>query len=282
MPFTVGQPVNLGSTVNTQGFDGGPSSSADGLELYFVSDRAESLGCGDIWVARRASIDQRFGAPENLGSVVNSSGCEGAPSVSSDGRALYFECFVPDSSGRCHGPDGDIYVAERSDAAGPFEAVSNLGAAVNGEHADSFPSITPNGLVLYFASNRPEGVGDSDLWRVTRNRDTDPFWRPASLGPGVNTSTYDGDPAVSPDGLWLIFASDRPGGSGGHDLWLATRPTTDEPFGNPVNLGPDINTPGVERRPALNGDATVLYFMSDRPGGAGSIDLWQAVIERTP
>src|SRR6266571_5686389 len=93
LPFAVGRPVNLGRVVNGPGFDGGPSLSADGRALYFISDRPGSRqGGGDIWVARRRSASAPFAPPQRLGAAVNSQANEGSPSISGDGLLLYFEC----------------------------------------------------------------------------------------------------------------------------------------------------------------------------------------------
>jgi Tol biopolymer transport system component len=80
----------------------------------------------------------------------------------------------------------------------------------------------------------------------------------------------------------LFFASDRPGGFGGNDLWVATRTSASDPFGTPVNLGPQVNTLGVEDRPAISSDGSTLYFMSNRPGGIGNIDVWRVSISPKP
>src|SRR5262245_53021038 len=80
-PCDVGEPENLGPDVNGVGFDGGPAIGADGLELWFVSDRPGGHGGGDIWVTRRSSTDARFGRPENAGEGVNDTANEGAPTL---------------------------------------------------------------------------------------------------------------------------------------------------------------------------------------------------------
>jgi Tol biopolymer transport system component len=150
---------------------------------------------------------------------------------------LYFECFESDPSSRCHAPDQgypDIWVSTRRQGGGVFSTITKLGRPVNGPAADSFSDISPDGSALYFASNRPGGFGDFDLWVAHRAPGGGAFGRVDNLGPLVNGSGYDGDPAISPDGLVLIFASDRPGGSGG-DLWVATRGSTDVDFGIPSN-----------------------------------------------
>ena len=76
----------------------------------------------------------------------------------------------------------------------------------------------------------------------------------------------------------LFFSFNRPGGSGGEDIWVATRATEDDNWANPVNLGPEINSSNVDSAPCLSPDGSVLYFMSLRPGGVGSLDLWQVAI----
>jgi Tol biopolymer transport system component len=262
------------------GFDGGPNLSVDGRELFFISDRPGGQGGGDIWVANRASPGQPFDKPKDLGPHVNSSGDEGAPSISSDGLTLYFECFEPGPDAHCSKPDfgdPDIWISRRSGPNRSFGRPENLGRGINGPFADSFPDISADGLTLYFSSTRPGGSGDSDLWRATRQSTSEPFGSVENLGPVVNGPTYDGDPAVSSDGLMLFFASDR-GGVGGSDLWVTIRRSVNDPFGSPMSLGPGVNSGVFEGRPALSADGSTLYFMSDRPGGYGGVDIWEASI----
>src|SRR6266516_2499767 len=108
-PAAFRSPVDLGSPVNSQDFDGGPSISADGLSLYFITDR-DVVGGGDIWVAIRSSTSEPFGPPESLGAPVNSSEDEGSPSISADGLELFFD----------RAPDGRIYVATRPSVIATF------------------------------------------------------------------------------------------------------------------------------------------------------------------
>jgi WD40-like Beta Propeller Repeat len=283
-PLVVGTPANLGAAVNGPGFDGGPAVSGDGLVLYFVSDRPGGQGGGDVWVARRPNLTSSFGGPENLGPTVNTAGNEGGPSISADGLSLYVECFESDPNARCRHPDlgaPDIWVATRASPVQAFSAITNLGQPVNSTASDGFPAIAHDSLTLYLSSDRPGGSGGPDLWRAVRPDVAKSFQTVENLGPVVNSGGYDGGAALTVDGLILIFSSDRPGGSGGTDLWVATRSSAGDPFGAPVNLGPTVNTPGVEDRPAISGDGSTLYFMSDRQGGLGAIDIWQATIKRT-
>jgi Tol biopolymer transport system component len=267
--------------VNTRGFDGGPSVSSDGRELFFVSDRPGGQGGGDLWVAPRDPATGMLGPPQNLGPQVNSAANEGSPSISTDGRTLFFECFDQKAGPRCFKPEfgsPDLWMASRAASGQPFGPARSLGGSVNTRFAESFPAISAEGLTLYFASDRPGGSGDVDLWEATRPTVTSTFGSVHDLGAAVNSASYDSEPAISADGLVLLFASTREGGFGGQDLWVATRDTTTDPFGQPINLGPRINTGGYDGRPDLSADGSTLFFMSSRLGGQGFMDLYQVAI----
>ena len=88
--FLFGEPVNLGPVINSPSRDYGACVLADGLELYFCSERPGGLGAADIWVSTRQSIDDSWDPPTNLGSTVNSPYSDSYPSLSSDGLTLYF------------------------------------------------------------------------------------------------------------------------------------------------------------------------------------------------
>ncbi len=97
---------------------------------------------------------------------------------------------------------------------------------------------------------------------------------PENLGPIVNTASLDAGPSVSKDGLSLFFSSDRLGGFGSQDIWIAQRPTVDSTWGTPQNLGSMVNTAALEQVPALSRDEHWLFFNSDRAGGCGGVDIW--------
>jgi len=100
------------------------------------------------------------------------------------------------------------------------------------------------------------------------------FGTPTNLGPTLNSSSGDGHAHTSADDLSLYFSSDRPGGFGDWDLYVATRETTHDDWGPPVNLGPTVNSPRGDWGPNLSADGLTLFFASDRPGGYGSFDIW--------
>lgn len=260
---TFGKVANLDAPLNSEDFDGGPSISPDGLELYFITDRDVTNG-GEIWVASRSSTSEAFSKLQKLGPAVNSSADEGAPSISADGRELFFD----------RSPDGHVFIATRSSASEPFAKAALLDL---GNHAccDGFPNISADSLDLYFCSSRPGGFGGDDIWVAARATRSSSFGPPVNLGSSVNTAANDCEPGISSDGLTLFLASDRKGGSGGFDIWVAMRASRSVPFGRPVNLGHIVNSGFSDERPDISADGGTLFFMSNRLGGHGSFDLWE-------
>jgi len=276
--FTFGTPTNLGPPVNTSSSDQGPSISADSLELYFTSNRPGGYGADDIWVARRPTIDDDWGTPVNLGPTVNSSADDWSTSISADGLSLYFGSTRPGGSGFY-----DLWVTTRATLDDPWREPVNLGPTVNSSAAEVGLNISADGLSLYFGSNRSGGQGMLDLWVTTRETTNDDWGPPVNLGPTVNSSASDGFPSISTDGLTLFFSdchlgTSRPGGYGGTDIWMTTRATKSDPWGETVNLGPTINSSSGEDTPSLSADGSTLYFNSNRSGGSGTWDLWQTPI----
>ena len=188
-------PVNLGPTVNSSSGDEGLSISADGLSFFFESPRPGGYGGVDIWVTRRATTDEDWGTPVNLGSTVNSAASEDEPCISHDGLELYFSDYGAPRPGGLG--DTDIWVTTRSTTNDPWVKPVNLGPTFNTSHHDGGPSISADGLTLFFASRRPGGYGNADLWVTRRKTRGDPWGTPVNLGPTVNSSIYDEVPSIS-------------------------------------------------------------------------------------
>jgi len=156
-----------------------------------------------------------------------------------------------------------------------WSAPINLGSTVNSTSMDRAPAISKDGLSLYFASNRL-GFGE-DIY-VSQRETRDDEWGPAvNLGPIINTIDNEMVPAFSRDGHLLFFASNRPGGFGGVDIWVSRREQTHDDFGwQPAeNLGAGVNSASIDAGPCYfdNDEVGVpqLYFNSNRLGGGGSI-----------
>jgi hypothetical protein len=152
------EPVNLGAPINSPGADQSPALSADGLSLYFASDRPGGFGGVDVWVAHRVTSEGPWDTPVNLGTTINSADAETGPSLSLDGHLLFF------ASNRAGGEGNfDIYVSHRADAnddLGWSEPV-NVGAGVNsstGEFGPWYSGDDADGPVLYsdlLGANQP-------------------------------------------------------------------------------------------------------------------------------
>ncbi len=155
----------------------------------------------------------------------------------------------------------------------------NLGPTINSASDDALPSLSKDGLSLYFTSNRPEGVGGFDNWVSQRGDVNAPWGPPVNLGAVVNSVADDAGPALSRDGHWLLFHSTRAGGLGGFDLMASWRQHTNDDFGwqTPVNLavlnsaGNDVGATYFEGE---EGGTAELYFGSNRQGGIGLVDIY--------
>ena len=159
-----------------------------------------------------------------------------------------------------------------------FGNPTNLGPIVNSSSLDKGPSISNDGLTLFFHSgnSRPGSFGQKDLWVATRETTDDPWSKPVNFDLNINSSYQEGNPSISADQLSLYFSSWRqPEGYGENDLWMIERPAINDPWGEPINLGPAINTSYVDIRPDISADGLTLFFSSDRPGGYGEDDLWE-------
>lgn len=269
-------PQNLGSAINTGANEQHPAISKDGLSLYFASDRPGGFGGLDIWVSERETLDDPWGPPQNLGSNINSSGNDLAPSFTRDGHTMYFHSF---GRGGCGG--ADLFLSRRHDKHDNlgWQEAENLGCVVNSASDDAGPTIFQDGATgittLYFTSKRPGGPGDFDIYASTRGEDDSEFG-PAVLIPELSGPFRDTRTSISRDGLTLFLSSDvtgRTGGIGGQDLWVSSRATITDTWSTPANLGAGVNTPAFDGAPALSFDGTTLYFFSNRAGGFGNNDL---------
>jgi Tol biopolymer transport system component len=271
--FTFGEPINLGPNINSSSCDDGLTISSDGLSIIFCSDRP-SEGSWNLYMAARDTTEDEWGPAVNLGSPVNRGGSQAYPSISTDGLELFYT--APSwQSGWTEFGGADLWVSKRPSISGDWSAPENLGSVVNTSSHDTEPSISANGLELYFCSNRPGGSDEWTIWVTTRKTKDDPWEEPVDLGLGDA-----GTPNISANGFVLFFSSSRSGGYGGSDIWMTRRQTKDDPWEEPVNLGPPVSDWGRQWAPSISHDGSTLYFTdpSRRPC-SGYFDIWQVSIE---
>ncbi|EDM38285.1 possible outer membrane protein [Pedobacter sp. BAL39] len=205
--------------------------------------------------------------PVNLGPNVNSSHRDYFPAITADGETLIFSRNINGNE--------DFFMS-RKDAKG-WAAPLPLSDQINTtQFNEGAQSITPDGQYLFFTGcNRPDGLGRCDIY--VSHKEGNSWGKPFNLGAPVNSAFWDSQPAISPDGSTLFFVSNRPGGLGGYDIWKSTL-NKEGYWADPVNLGPEINTPYDEHTPYLHADGKTLYFSSDGWPGFGNKDIFKTVL----
>jgi hypothetical protein len=211
-----------------------------------------------------------FCTPATKVANVNSGITNLGGSISTDGLSLYLASDRPGG----YGGTFDMYVAARASTQDEWGPAVNLGPTLNSAAWEHTADISPDGLSLYFASDRPGGSGQMDMWVATRPDPDSPWGKPVNLGPTLNSGAYDLSPRESADGLTLLFHSTRGGGPGGEDIWMSTRATKNDPWGKPVNVGAPVNSSANDGEAVMTLDGLTLFFSSDRDGGIGNYDLW--------
>jgi Tol biopolymer transport system component len=217
------RPRKLGPNINTTFNERGPCLSPDGHYLFFSSDRTDlpgNLGTQDLWVSYRDDVSDDGGwqVPVNLGPAVNTTDADFGAALLGDPNGKLSALLF---GRRVGGGQADIYMSPYLH--GSFRPATPV-TELNSEWDDLRPTIRPDGLQLFFSSDRP-GLANSDIWVSTRADILSPWSTPVNVGHPINTEFAERVPAVSADGGTLIFSSDRPGslGSGTTDLWVSTR-----------------------------------------------------------
>ena len=268
--WTWSAPQNLGAAVNSTWRDAGPELLDNGRVLLFFSFRPEGYGSADLWYCERDRESQEFMDAVNMGAVINSPVAELSPSLSDDGLLLLFAADRPGGYGNL-----DIWMCERKGIDDDFGNPTNLGVNVNSQAMEDSPCLSADGRWLAFFSDRLQTPGQQDLWVSTRANSQNQFDQPQKLDAAVNTEHAEIAPDSKGQSHPILYSTTRPGGYGGHDLWIAC-PSDSSQYENVMNLGAIINSSYDDTDPHLSDDGKTLFFASDRPGGIGDVDIWMA------
>lgn len=276
VPF---KPVNMGPAINTPACEYFPNVTADDNTFLFTRNSIVTgpNGVGqrsqeDFYISYRGD-DGKWSTAKNLGPPINTQGNEGAPSLSADGRYLYFAaCEEIDGygGGRMGYGSCDIFFTQKVN--GQWTRAVNVGAPVNTSAWETQPSFSSDGRTLYYISNRRDGYGSNDIWMCTLN-DSGKWGKPVNLGKDINTPGKEEAVFIHPDNQTLYFASDGHTGMGGLDLYMCRRDSLGN-WGKPVNLGYPINTFADESGMIVNGKGDLAYYSSTREGTNGCDDIY--------
>lgn len=226
--------IPLPPNINTFNNEGAPTFAPDGRTLIFVGcidprygygEGRRGYGSCDLFVTEK--VGEKWLDPINLPGDVNSANWETQPSLSSDGKTLYFIRGTVRSSGGRNQRNGDIYVSKKQED-GFWGTPVKLPENINTSASESSVLIHPDGRTLYFASNGHIGMGGTDLYMTTLQPDGS--WSdPKNLGYPINTSHNENSLLVYSNGEVAIFGSDRDGGLGELDLYSFEMPASIRP-----------------------------------------------------
>lgn len=249
-----GPPKLIAALSDPDADDEDPTLSADGLELYFMSDRG-NFSSQDIWVSTRATTADPWGQPTRVAELSTTQYAERSPSLSADGLTMWLASNRPPST-----TSFDIWVSSRPSRTDPWTMpviVPELSSTSN----DFSPSVDANELLLFFTSSRPGGAGGMDIYVSTRAA-TAARWGTPEPVTELNTSDGEWDPFVSPDALtmfWAVWGVRNPQ----EQIVWATRPRLGAPFSNPVPLT-ELGTGSAN--PTLSPDLKYIVFVSTATG----------------
>jgi Tol biopolymer transport system component len=212
---------------------------------------------------------------ENLGPSVNSSLPDYVPVISASGDDLFFTSRRNGGTTDQKDPNGDFFedVYFSKNINGHWTEAVNLGNPVNTSTHDAAVAIAPSGnQLLIYRTNEQQDAGDI----YVSSAEKEGWSTPELLSEKINSRYFEPSACFSPDEQSVYFASNRPGGFGGKDLYRVVK-LPDGNWSDPVNLGPDINTAGHEDAPFISADGKYLLFSSTGHGSIGGYDVFKAV-----
>ena len=258
VPFV---PKNMGAAVNASGPEYFPSITADQNTLVFTRRIGDNE---DFFVSKKR--DGEWTLATNLGPPINTDDNEGAQSISANGKYLVFTaCNRRDGKGSC-----DLYFAEYRN--NKWTEPQNMGEPVCSGAWESQPTLSPDGKMLIFASNRKDGdKGGKNLF-VTR-RDAQGNWATPTPISALNTPYDDETPFLHADGQTLYFSSNGHPGFGGNDLFVSRLQPTGN-WGKPTNLGTPINTDKDDLNLLVTLDGKTAIYSTKFADTHGDLDLY--------
>jgi outer membrane protein OmpA-like peptidoglycan-associated protein len=211
--------------------------------------------------------------PVNLCDDINTKNDEYVNAISADGKTLIFTVRSPWKEARSLRQFREkFYMSNLVD--GAWTRAQPMKYLSGDSESEGALSLSYDNRYIFFTScHQPDGYGSCDLYYSARQGEQ--WTDPVNLGPVVNSSRWESQPSLSSDGRTLYFASNRPGGFGGSDIWKTVL-QDDGSWSRPENLGDVINTAEDEMSPYIHADGQTLYFSSHGHPGLGGADLFMS------
>lgn len=213
----------------------------------------------------------------NLGTILNSEFPEYTPVISADETTLIFTSRRPNTTGGGRDPQNeemyleDIYISEKEDST--WSEPKKISTNINTPEHDAAIGISPDGSRLFLYRSNNYGTGD--IWTSELEGNT---WSVPKQLEGINSKHLEPSVSISADEQVIFFSSNRPGGYGGLDIYMA-RLLPNSKWADPIHLGPEVNTPFDDDSPFIHPDGKTLYFSSVGHNSMGGYDIFKAVYD---
>lgn len=266
---------NIGDVVNTDALEFAPVISSDESVLIFTYRGQRSTGglldnkfkpdpdgdyYEDIFISNR--LGDNWLSPEPIGENINTKGHDASIALSADGQTLFIYKSDPKDK-------GDIFVSKLQGEI--WSTPKRLGSNINTNSWEGSCSLSADGQYLYFASERPGGMGGRDIY-VSKIQPDGEWGKAENLGPAINTKYNDDGPFIHPDGISLYFNSEGHNSMGGSDIMYSV--LKNGVWSAPTNLGHPINSTEDDRYYVLSADGERGYYSSGKKDGFGQQDIY--------
>ena len=269
---------NLGKKVNSEHADYYPFLPTNESFIVFTTRRPGNTGGvidADGYYTSEMYITQwknsSWTKAKGINAKLNTEYDEEVVGLSADGSQMVVYIDHEDTY-------GDLYLSNYEKNG--FGLAVDLGKEINTKHVESAASISSDGSSIVFASFRGEGKGSSDIWQAKRLPDGN--WGKATIIEEINTEYGEDFPELSPDGSYILFASQGFNSMGGFDVFKADWDSVAQKYKTPVNLGYPINDTEDNMTVCFMENGRSAYLSTVRADGQGDLDLYRVVFEDVP
>ncbi len=271
---------NMGEVVNSRFEEYAPGITSDGKTIYFTSRRSDTKGGNidqkgdykffeDIYSSTYNPETEAWSDSEPIPGAVNTETYDGILSIAPDGMSMFVYKNTTNSA-------GDIFFSKKSQSDGEWYAAEKLSRPINTTYFESSVSITADGSTLYFISERPEGMGQGDIYVATKKGDS--WSNPKNLGKVINTEDDEKFVFIHPNGKTLYFSSNGHECLGSYDIFKTE--FVNGEWSIPVNLGYPINTVNEESTFSLTADNKKLFLAAEYKENFGERDIYMVDVSQ--